>query len=278
MPAATQVAATQVAATQVMGILNLTPDSFSDGGRYPTPGSAIAAAYAMHAAGAAIIDIGAESTRPGATPVPPEEEITRLLPVVRPLAQAGLILSIDTRNAATMQACLDAGAALINDVSALTHDPAAAPLLARRSCRVILMHMRGTPETMASLASYHDVIAELRAELLARRDAAEHAGIARTRILLDPGLGFAKTAAHNLEILHRLPELAALGPLVVGASRKRFIGELAAAAPANARLGGSIAAALLAAQAGAVFVRVHDVPETVQALRLLAAVTQQAPP
>jgi dihydropteroate synthase len=264
--------------TQVMGILNLTPDSFSDGGSYPTPDAAIAAARAMHAAGAAIIDIGAESTRPGARPVPPDQEIARLLPVVVPLAQAGLTLSIDTRNAATMQACLEAGAAMINDVSALAHDPAAAPLLARRGCRVILMHMRGTPETMAGLATYTDLIADLRAELLLRRAAAERAGIARSAILLDPGLGFAKTAAHNLEILRRLPDLADLGPLVIGASRKRFIGELSAPAPAHARLGGSIAAAVIAAQAGAAYVRVHDVPQTVQALRLIAEVTQQAPP
>jgi dihydropteroate synthase len=267
-----------MAATQIIGILNLTPDSFSDGGRYPTPQAAIHAAREMHAAGAAIIDIGAESTRPGAAPVHPDEELARLRPVVAPLAQAGLTLSIDTRHAATMQACLDAGATIINDVSALTHDPAAAPLIARRDCRVILMHMRGTPATMASHASYHDLIPELRAELRARRHAAEQAGIAGARILLDPGLGFAKTTAHTLEILRRLPELADLGPLVVGASRKRFIGELSAGAPAHARLGGSIAAALIAAQAGAAFVRVHDVPETIQALRLLAAISQQAPP
>lgn len=256
-----------------MGILNLTPDSFSDGGAHATPAAAIAAAHAMHAAGAAIIDIGAESTRPGATPAAAPDELSRLLPVVGPLARDGLVLSIDTRNAATMRACLDAGASLINDVSALAWDPAAAPLIAARGCPVILMHMRGTPQTMQQHASYGDVVAEVAAELAARRDVALAAGIGAGSILLDPGLGFAKTAAHNLELLSRLPELHALGHrLVIGASRKRFISAAAGGAGPRDRLGGSIAAAIRAIQSGAFLLRVHDVAETVQAMRLLVAI------
>ena len=256
-----------------MGILNLTPDSFSDGGVYPDAPAAVAAGHAMVAAGARIVDVGAESTRPGAALVPPAQELARLLPVVGALAGAGVLVSVDTRNACTMRACLDAGASIVNDVSALRWDTAAAPLLAARGCRVILMHMRGTPADMDRHANYADVVAEVRAELAERRDAAEQAGIAREKILLDPGLGFAKTAAHTLDLLRRLPELTNLGcPLVVGASRKRFIGQLSGGASPRDRLGGSIAAAVLAAQAGAAILRVHDVAETVQALRLLAAV------
>jgi dihydropteroate synthase len=258
---------------RIMGILNLTPDSFSDGGAYPHAAAAIAAAHQMAADGAAIIDIGAESTRPGATPVSPAIEQARLLPIVRALAAAGLTLSIDTRNAATMAACLDAGAAIINDVSALRWDPAAAPLLAARDCPVILMHMRGTPQTMQSLASYTDVLAEIAAELGQARAAAEAAGIARSRILLDPGLGFAKTAAHSLQLLARLNELTGLGaPLVVGASRKRFIGDLTGIPNPADRLAGSLAAALHAAANGAAILRVHDVAPTVQALRVQEAI------
>jgi dihydropteroate synthase len=258
---------------RIMGILNLTPDSFSDGAAYADFAAAIAAAHQMIADGAAIIDIGAESTRPGAFPVPPEVEQARLLPIVTPLAAAGLTLSIDTRNAATMAACLDAGAAIINDVSALRWDPAAAPLLAARDCPVILMHMRGTPQTMQSLASYTDVLAEIAAELGQARAAAEAAGIARSRILLDPGLGFAKTAAHSLQLLARLNELTSLGaPLVVGASRKRFIGDLTGIPNPADRLAGSLAAALHAAANGAAILRVHDVAPTVQALRVQEAI------
>ena len=210
---------------RIMAILNLTPDSFSDGGAYPNAATAIAAAQRMREAGADIIDIGAESTRPGATPVPPAEELAALLPVLTALARTGIPISIDTRNAETMRAGLDAGATMINDVSALTWDPASAPLLATRTCQVILMHMRGTPADMAAHATYTDVVAEVKTELTQRRAQAEEAGIARSRILLDPGIGFAKTAAHNIELLARLPELATLGsPLVIGTSRKRFLG------------------------------------------------------
>ena len=255
-----------------MGILNVTPDSFSNGGAYADAAQAIAAGQAMAEAGADIVDVGGESTRPGAAAVPPGEEIRRILPVVRGLAEAGLRVSIDTRNAATMEAALDAGAAIVNDVSALTHDPAAAPLVAVRGCPVVLMHMRGTPGTMTGLARYADVAAEVAAELAARMAAAEAAGIARAAICLDPGFGFAKRGEHSVELLRRLPELAALGrPLLVGVSRKGFIGRLSGEERPAARLGGSLAAGLFAVSRGAAILRVHNVSETIAALKVWRA-------
>ena len=257
---------------RLMGILNVTPDSFSDGGAYPSAQAAIAAGHAMAQAGADIIDIGGESTRPGAAPTPPDEEIRRTRPVIRALAEAGLRVSIDSRNAATMAAALDAGAAIVNDVSALAHDPEAAPLIAARRVPVILMHMRGTPATMAAHAHYTDIAAEVATELAARMAAAIAAGIAPEAICLDPGIGFAKRAEHSIELLRRLPEIAALGrPLLVGVSRKGFIGRFSGvAAPAN-RLAGSLAAALFALSRGAAILRVHDVAETTQAVRIWQA-------
>ena len=253
----------------VMGILNATPDSFSDGGDHPDPARATDAGLAMAAAGADAVDVGGESTRPGARPVPPEVERARVLPVVRALARAGLRVSVDTRNASTMAAVLDAGASIINDVSGLLHDPAAAALLARRDCPVVLMHSRGTPETMAALATYGDVAAEVTRELEARLLAAVQAGIAPDRIALDPGFGFAKTAAQSVELLRRLPVLLQLGrPLLVGASRKGFVGVLSGEDDAARRGPGSVAAALAAVRRGAAVLRVHDVRETVQALRV----------
>jgi dihydropteroate synthase len=254
-----------------MGILNLTPDSFSDGGRNTDP---IAAAFALHEAGADIIDIGGESTRPGTNPVPAEEEQRRIIPAVKALARAGLCISVDTRNAATMAAALDAGAAIINDVSALRHDPASAPLLAKNTCPVILMHMRGTPLTMMQHATYTDVVAEVRSELGERVAEAEAAGIARTRVTIDPGLGFAKTAGQSLDLLRRLPELMSMGlPILIGASRKAFVGHAGGAPEAARRMPGSIAAALYAASHGAAILRVHDVAETRQALRVWHSLT-----
>ncbi len=260
----------------VMGILNTTPDSFSDGGRHFDPAAAIAAGRAMGAAGADILDVGGESTRPGADPVPPEEECRRILPVIAALAAAGHRVSVDTRNAATMAAALDAGAVIVNDVSALAHDPRALPLVAARGCAVVLMHMRGTPATMASLARYDDVVAEVREELAARLAACRAAGLRGEAIALDPGIGFAKTRAQNATLLRGLPALAALGyPLLVGLSRKSLIGALAGAggeAPApGARLAGSLAGALFALSRGARILRVHDVAETVQAVRVWGA-------
>ncbi|MDE2516369.1 MAG: dihydropteroate synthase [Rhodospirillales bacterium] len=257
---------------RVMGILNVTPDSFSDGGRHADPARAIAAGLAMAEAGADIVDIGGESTRPGAPAVPAAEEQARILPVIRALAAAGIRLSVDTRNAATMAAALDAGAAIINDVSALAHDPAAPWLLAARGAPVVLMHMRGTPATMMAHAQYTDPVAEVAAELAASRDRALAAGIAPEAIALDPGIGFAKRLEHNLALLRGLERIAALGcPVLVGLSRKRFIGTIAGQADPAGRLAGSLAAGLFARAHGAHILRVHDVPETIAALKLWTA-------
>ena len=258
----------------VMGILNTTPDSFSDGGQHETGPAAIAAARQMIAAGADIIDVGGESTRPGAEPVDPDEEQRRVLPVIAALARAGARISVDTRNASTMAAALDAGAAIVNDVSALGHDPRALDILAARDCQVVLMHMRGTPQTMRSHAAYTDLMAEIIDELSAAIARAQAAGIGRARLTIDPGLGFAKTASQNLEVLRRLPELRALGlPILVGASRKGFIGTYGGEPDPRRRAPGSIAAALFAAMQGAAILRVHDVAETVQALRVWQALS-----
>lgn len=256
----------------VMGAINVTPDSFSDGGRFLAPEAAIAAGEAMRAAGADILDVGGESTRPGATPVPPELEQARILPVVRALARAGPV-SVDTRNAATMRAALEAGAAIVNDVSGLAHDPDAARVVAEAGCPVILMHMRGTPRTMQSLAVYRDVALDVAEELGFRLAAAEAAGIPRGRIVLDPGIGFAKTPEQNLALLARLPLFHQFGcPLLVGVSRKSFIGRYGGEAEPARRLPGSLAAGLWAISAGAAILRVHDVRETVQALSVWRAI------
>ena len=253
----------------LMGILNVTPDSFSDGGRFAGPAEAIAAGRAMLANGADILDIGGESTRPHAEALPPAAEIARVVPVVTGLAAAGATVSIDSRNAATMAAALDAGAAIVNDVSGLRHDPAAAALVAARACPVILMHMRGTPATMNDRAQYENVVDEVLAELAATRDAARAAGIAADKIALDPGLGFAKIGAQNLALLRATARFAGLGhPLVIGASRKRFIGEATGEAEPGKRGPGSLAAGLYALSQGAAILRVHEVAETAQALRL----------
>ncbi len=252
----------------VMGILNVTPDSFSDGGRYADAGAAIAAGRAMLRAGADIIDIGGESTRPHAAALPAKAEAARILPVIQALRAEGAVISADTRNAATMAAALDAGAAIVNDVSGLRHDPAAAALVAARGCPVILMHMRGTPATMNEAAQYGDVAGEVLAELAATRDAAGAAGIPDAAIALDPGFGFAKLGAQNLALLRATPRFAALGhALVVGVSRKRFIGAFGGAPEPRDRLPASLAAGLYAVTHGAHILRVHDVAETVQALR-----------
>jgi dihydropteroate synthase len=251
----------------VMGIINVTPDSFSDGGQFVAADAAIAAGRAMLAAGADILDIGGESTRPGAAIVPPDEEISRIVPVIRALA--GAVISVDTRNAATMAAALDAGATIVNDVSGLRHDPAAASLVAARGSPVILMHMRGTPATMNAQAHYDNVVDDVLAELSALRDAAIAAGIVAENIALDPGFGFAKLGAQNLALLRATARFAALGhPLVVGVSRKRFIGEFSGEPVAKNRLPGSLAASLYALGQGAAIVRVHDVAATVQAVRI----------
>jgi len=252
-----------------MGILNVTPDSFSDGGLHVDAGRAIAAGQRMIADGAAMLDIGGESTRPGATPVPPGEEARRILPVIAGLSGAGVPLSVDTRNAITMAAALDAGATVVNDVSGLLHDPASLPLVAARGCPVILMHMRGTPQTMVGLARYGDVTDEVLAELAARVVTAEAAGVVRSSVVIDPGIGFAKDAGHSIRLLRDLAAFRTLGcPILVGVSRKRFVGQLSGVPEAADRLAGSLAAGLFALSQGASILRVHDVAATVQAVRV----------
>jgi len=255
-----------------MGVLNVTPDSFSDGGLHADP---VEAGRRLLAAGADIIDVGGESTRPGAALVPAEEEQRRVVPVIRALAQEGARVSVDTRNASTMRAALEAGAQIVNDVSGLGHDPASLPFLAGWDCPVILMHMRGTPQTMASLAVYDDVVVEVAAELAACVERAVAGGIALGRIAIDPGLGFAKTAEQSLAVLRGLERFMALGmPVLVGASRKGFIGALGGEPDPRLRAPGSIAAALFGAANGASIIRVHDVAETAQALRVWRSLTE----
>jgi dihydropteroate synthase len=262
-----------------MGVLNITPDSFSDGGHHLDPDTAIRVGLAMAKAGADIVDVGGESTRPHSQPTTPEQEQTRVLPVIRALAAAGLRVSIDTRHAVTMAAALDAGATIVNDVTALTHDPAAAPLVAARGCPVILMHMRGDFATMYAQAVYTDVPHQVREELAARIAAAETIGIHRTQIAIDPGIGFAKTAPQSAAMLRGLTTLHDLGcPILIGVSRKSFIGALADAPEAARRLPGSLAAALFAITQGAAILRVHDVPETIQALRIWQSLTTPTAP
>ena len=264
-------------APTVMGIVNATPDSFSDGGDHLDPAAAIAHAEAVIKAGAGIIDIGGESTRPGSEPVAVEEEIRRVVPVIagiRVMAEAvGVTISVDTRNARTMQAALDAGATMINDVSALTHDPASLAVAAKTTGPVVLMHMQGEPRTMQLAPTYDDVVLDVYDALEARIAEAQAAGIARSRIVADPGIGFGKTVAHNLALLSQFSLFHGLGvPLLVGVSRKGFLARLSAGEPAGQRLGGSLAAGLAAIGQGAQIVRVHDVPETLQALRVIAAI------
>ena len=253
----------------VMGILNVTPDSFSDDGRGMSTQAAIITGLAMAADGADVIDVGGDRTRPGAASVASDVEQARVVPVIRALAGQGHCVSVDTRNAATMAAALAAGARIINDVSALAHDPVSAAVVARAGCPVVLMHMRGTPQTMATRATYSDVVAEVRAEIQERVEAAVAAGIRPEQIAIDPGIGFAKKGSHSLAVLRALHTLADLGyPVLVGISRKSFIGGIVDEPKANQRLGGSLAAALFAVMHGASVVRVHDVKETVQALRV----------
>ena len=257
------------AGVHVMGVLNVTPDSFSDGGKHADAGAAIAAGVAMAREGAALVDVGGESTRPGAAPVPPAQEQGRVLPVVAGLVAEGVRVCVDTRHAATMAAALAAGASVINDVSGLAHDPAAIGAVSRARCPVVVMHSRGTPAEMNRLAVYRDILGEVAAELAARRDAAVSGGIAPASIALDPGIGFAKSGAMNLQLLPRLAALLGLGHrLVVGVSRKNFIGRLGGGVAPEARDPGSLAAGLLAVMLGASVLRTHDVAGTVQAIRV----------
>jgi len=262
---------------QVMGIVNVTPDSFSDGGRFADASAAASAGADMATAGAAIIDVGGESTRPGAKLVWEGEEIERAVPVIRQLAAGGAAVSIDTRKADVMTAALEAGARLVNDVSALTYDDRSAEIIAAAGVPVVLMHHRGNPATMQQDPRYDDVLVEVYLWFEERIVAAQAAGIARDKILIDPGFGFGKNVSHNLELMNGLAIFHALGcPVVVGASRKRTIGALSNEAPSDQRLGGSLAFALKAVEQGVQIVRVHDVPETVQALRVWRGLKDQA--
>ena len=262
---------------QVMGVLNATPDSFSDSGRFADAGSAAEAGARMAAAGAAIVDVGGESTRPGAQTVWEGDEIERVVPIIRQLAAGGAAVSVDTRKAAVIEAALVAGARMANDVSALTFDERSAEVVATSGVPVVLMHHQGDPQTMQDDPRYDDVLVEIYEWLEERIAAAEVAGIARDKVLIDPGFGFGKTVAHNLELMNGLALFHSLGcPLVLGASRKRTIGALSNEAAADQRLGGSIAFALKAVEQGAQIVRVHDVPETVQALRVWRGLRDQA--
>ncbi|HSF64225.1 MAG TPA: dihydropteroate synthase [Paracoccaceae bacterium] len=258
---------------RLMGILNVTPDSFSDGGLLDGVAGALERARVM-ARQADILDIGGESTRPGATPVPVAEEIARTVPVIRAIRDAGIAtpISIDTRNAAVARAALDAGADMVNDVSALTHDPDMAAVVAEAGVPVCLMHAQGDPQTMQNDPRYGDVLAEVMDFLAARVEAATAAGIARDRIVIDPGIGFGKTAAHNITLLQGLAAFHGLGlPVLLGASRKRFIGTITGVDRAADRVAGSVAVALHAAAQGAQILRVHDVSETRQALSMWQA-------
>ncbi len=255
---------------QVMAILNMTPDSFSDGGKHVGDAEGAASSgVAMAAAGAAIVDVGGESTRPSAPVIWEGDEIARTQPVVERLARAGVAVSIDTRKAAVMTAALGAGAALVNDVSALCHDPQSVAVMAASNCPIVIMHSPDAAKTLHEGGVYRDPLIETFDWLEARIVALESAGIARSRLIVDPGIGFGKGVAENLALLNGLALFHGLGcPVLLGASRKRFIGALSGEAPVEARLGGSIAVALKAAEQGAQIVRVHDVSETVQALKV----------
>lgn len=257
----------------VMGIVNATPDSFSGDGLAGSPEAAIALGQTMLEAGADLLDVGGESTRPGAEPVPPEEEARRVLLVVRALAAAGAVVSIDTRNASTMRAALDAGALIVNDISALRHDPDAMAVVAGSGAPVVLMHMLGLdPRGMQRDPRYGDVALDVAGFLRDRVEAAERAGVPRGRIAVDPGIGFGKTVGHNLALIERLPLLANLGcRILLGASRKRSLGAISGEAAAGRRAAPSVAAALFGVARGASILRVHDVAETVQALRVWRA-------
>jgi dihydropteroate synthase len=258
--------------TAIMGVVNVTPDSFSDGGKFFDAHRAAAHGQQLAAEGADVLDIGGESTRPGAQTVTVDEEIRRVVPVIRRLrAEIKIPISIDTLKSDVAQAALDAGADMVNDVSALRADPTMAALVARRAVPVVLMHMQGTPQTMQQNPAYGDVVEEVRDFLKERVEYAVRSGIAAEMIVVDPGIGFGKNLDHNLALLRGLPAIAALGlPLLVGASRKAFIGKLLDLGPEE-RLEGSLAAAVAAALAGANMIRVHDVKEAVRALRVADA-------
>ena len=267
-------------APRVMGVLNVTPDSFSDGGRFADPDAALAQARRLIVDGADILDIGGESTRPGAEPVVEDQEIARVVPLIRAIrAESGVAISIDTMKPVVARAAVAAGATIWNDVTALRHAPQSLAMAAALGCDVVLMHMQGEPGTMQAEPRYDEVVAEVVDFLATRAEAAMASGVLRERIWLDPGVGFGKHMIdHNLPLLAGLDRIVALGfPVLLGASRKQFISALDGGnRPANQRLGGSIAAALAGAAAGVAAVRVHDVRETAQALKVWSAIGRAA--
>jgi dihydropteroate synthase len=260
----------------VMGVVNVTPDSFSDGGRFDTTDAAIAHAFALHQQGADVLDIGGESTRPGATRPVVAEELNRVVPVIRELASAGVAVSVDTMRHEVAQAALEAGAVLVNDVSGGLADPQVLDVVAEHGAAYVAMHWRAHAEVMQQLASYDDVLTEVRDELARRLDAATAAGVDRARLVVDPGLGFAKTATHNWELLRRLPELRALEvPILVGSSRKSFLGSLLAAPDGTPRdvldrESANVALTTIAAIQGVWGVRVHEVRASVDAIKVVS--------
>ena len=259
----------------IMGILNVTPDSFSDGGDFFAANAAVARAEKMLDEGARIIDVGGESTRPGSDPVSPEEELRRVIPVVRGILESRpeAIVSIDTYRASTAEAALDAGALIVNDVTALRSDPRMTDLVADRGCRIVLMHMLGEPKSMQQNPHYEDVVREVRDFLADRAERAAAAGVAEKNVILDPGIGFGKTLQHNLELLNNLDVFVQLGyPVLVGASRKSFLGKITGSDDAKGRLFGTVATNVMAYERGARFFRVHDVLANREALEVAAAV------
>ena len=259
----------------VMGVLNVTPDSFSDGGRFAARDAAVAHAVEMAEAGADLIDVGGESTRPGSQPVPAEEQIRRVVPVIEEIARRNLpvVVSIDTTRASVAAAALDAGAGVVNDISAGRDDAAMLPSVAERGVPVVLMHMQGTPATMQLNPTYDDVVRETIDFLHERIAAAEGAGVAPHRILVDPGIGFGKTMAHNLELLRRQSEFAMLGrPVLIGTSRKGFIGRITNEPEPSRRLFGTAASVAWSVANGAAVVRVHDVAEMSKVVRMTEAI------
>jgi dihydropteroate synthase len=262
---------------QVMGIINATPDSFSDGGQFPDASAAAEAGAQMAAEGAAIIDVGGESTRPGARSIWEGDEIERVVPVIRQISAGGAAVSVDTRKADVMTSAVQAGARMINDVSALTYDSRSPEVAAGLNVPVVLMHHRGDPEVMQEDPRYDDLLVEIYVWLEERIKAVVDAGVAPEQILIDPGFGFGKNVGHNLELMNGLALFHSLGcPLVVGASRKRTIGALSGEAAVDKRLAGSIAFAVKAAEQGVQIIRVHDVFETLQALRIWRGMRDQA--
>lgn len=263
--------------TLIMGVLNLTPDSFYDGGRYTTLERALARAEQMIAEGADILDIGGESTRPGADPVPLEEEIRRTLPVIEAIAaRYDIALSIDTTKSEVARLALQAGAHIVNDISGMRFDPRMPEVVAEAGALAILMHIKGTPKTMQQNPTYEDVVREVRDTLAQHAERAQQAGIPKEHIWLDPGIGFGKTLEHNLQLLRRLPDLKSLGyPVLVGTSRKSFIGLILGGLPPEERLEGTLATLALAIAWGADAVRVHDVKEAFRAVKVADALVRR---